>query len=291
MWKALSQIIWNEQSIQNEHNSWKEWQNQQYSLHYEKSEIFSYYRSQRPMFRPPRDSCINNESAYWYSYCFGDFTCLIVEPINSIDIMTYIKVILDVYDVCKGFRRSITGDPNCINVLRKVISTGNLQPLSEHNFTQYNYDYTQLHAHTVAQYSLSTLLMRLVSHYLTFVNSHLKITVFPITISHCQQCLNTRIFGEPQSKLPKASKPIPTPSRIKNTIQEEIKPTSWPYNKTGSDACFRCKVCQRATEKIHGDFHVCLDCHIYRICSKCGLPAVVIDGNDKLPKCQEHSLS
>lgn len=292
MLKTVSQLIWPEQSSELDFNSWKEWQKRQYSLHYERCDLFFHYKSSRPLFKQPRESCIDKESYYWYSYCFGDFTCLIVEPSNAIYIYDYIKLLVDIYDVCKGMRRSITGDPIGITLLKKTISTGNLQPLHKHNFAQYNYDYSEIHAHTIAQYSLSTLLMRLLSHYLTFVSSYYGINGFAVDLSSCQRCLENRTFGEPKTKTIKTigSKPVAIPNRIsKSAPSEEIKPISWPYNKN-DQGFFRCKNCQRVTEIVHGDFHVCLDCHSLRICSKCGNPAVVIDSDDKLPKCQIHTV-
>jgi hypothetical protein len=223
---------------------------------------------------------------------------------NNGNIFEYFKLLLDIYDVCKGYSRRLTGDPPGIFILRNSIKTKTTHELQNHGFAQYAYTYNNIHAHTVAQYSLSTLIMRLVENYMSYVNVCGYYT--PISITLCKNSFNSNVFGkifDPTGiVLASLDAPIVQPilksapniisDNISNNIStdcrrrksEDFKGMSLPRD---SAMCVRCQACSRITERSWGIHKACLDCHIKRICSKCGNAATVI-GFDNFPKCQDH---
>lgn len=283
MLKTLTDwVTWTNITNQEEWNTWEEWQRCQQPSHYEKSEIFQYYLSVRPNFQPPADSCISSYNSKYFIYCFGDFASLLVNPHGGANILDYITLLLDVYDVCKGISRRIKGDPSYISLLREIVLKRKLDMLQKYSFEQHSYPYNIIHGHTVAQYSLSTLIMRFIGHYLsqTTTRGH-----YPtILSSSCQDAYINFNFGAPVIlSTPKGSAAISIIQPQKNK-QEKFRGCSWPqdYSK-----CHRCKICTRMTENIWGDFNTCIDCHLKRICSVCSSQAVIIS-NDGLPKCSFH---
>ena len=249
-----------------EWDTWEVWQRSQPPSHYEKSDIFQYYLSFRPQFRASKNYDV------YYTYCFGDFATFIFNPSLGDNVPDFCTLLLDFYDTCKGVSRRITGDPSGISTLREVVKKGSVIPLHAHDFNQYIYDYTLIHAHTVAQYSLSTLLMRLVANFMHNVSSYGD---YPeIAIVECQKAYDNYCFGGR--------------SRVSLTTAHininEPKSSSFPFD---TSICSRCHVCNRVSENLWGTFNACLDCHTKRICSECSLTAVVIS-SDNLPKCSLH---
>lgn len=293
--KTLAEWIhWTSRPVQEEWASWEEWQRKQSPSHYEQSAIFHEYLKQRAYFQPPQNSCLKGCNPEYYVYCFGDFAVLIISPHSggsTNDIMDYISLLLDVYDVCKGaLIRGIKGDPAGITMLRNVVISRSLNVLQSYNFGPSCYPYERIHAHTVAQYSLSTLIMRLVAHYLN--HNGLKGQYPSITVGMCKSAFERRAFGNPIATSVVMSAPstpitIPTLSKPK---QDEIHGYSWPRNQTKRNppSYLRCKICTRMAEGLWGDFEACIDCHLKRICSICKAPPTVIAA-DGLPKCNNHT--
>lgn len=283
MLKTLTDwITWTNTTIQEEWNTWEEWQRHQQPSHYEKSEIFQYYLTMRTNFQPPTDSCITAYNSKYYIYCFGDFAALLVNPHGGGNILDYITLLIDMYDVCKGVSRRLKGDPTCITVLREIITRRTLDPLQKLHLDQYAYPYNTIHAHTVAEYSLSTLIMRLISHYISKTSTR---GYYPnILSSLCQTAYTSCNFGAPVIiSTPKGSAAISI-IQPQKTKSDDIRGCSWPQDKS---KYFRCKICTRMTENLWGNFNACVDCHLKRICSVCGSQAVIIS-NDGLPKCAFH---
>lgn len=258
--------------------TWEYWQKSQQKTHFEYSDIFAYYLSKRPQFKTPRFSYALSQQSKYYIYCFGDFTALLLSTQCSSNVIDYFTLLLDFYDVCKGTTRRLSGDPSGILCLRHVVAGHTLVPLQDHDLKQYLYDYTKIHAHTVAQYSLSTLLMRFASHYMNCLS--IKGTYAAIELQYCQKTYDSGIFGEVEKKN------ITKPLAINKPNIEEMKASSWPRNDSSS---LRCKVCQRVCENLWGKFNTCLDCHLKRVCSVCSIQAVIIS-LDGLPKCEQHDL-
>lgn len=285
-WTNISNISNNFPS--NEWNTWLAWQRNQPPSHFKKCIIFEYYLSQRLNWYPPSNSVLNTCFSQYYQYCFGDYSILIVQPTNGSNVIDYFTLLLDFYDICKGTSRRFTGDPPAIKILRDSITFKTLDRLINWDFEPYCYDYGTIHAHTVVQFSLSTLIMRLVAHYLSQI---LDKKIYPnINITICSKAYNNKTFGDymipksnpitiNQTSTPQTSTPqISTPISISTPSS-----SSWP----STHSTLRCDKCHRITENIWGKWRACIDCHLKRICSECGKPAVII-GVDNFPKCCEH---
>ena len=279
--------LWSKTNIKDEWDTWEIWQSSQPFTHYSKSDVYQYYLLSHPQFQPPQFSATTGPKSIYYIYCFGEFAALLINPscnpnhlyttINNI--YDYCNLLLDFYDTCKGTTRRITGDPPSISVLREVLRIKSTVPLHAHDFHQYNYDYTILHGHTVAQYSLSTLIMRFIGNYMHQISPHGN---YPfISSAKCEKAYRNSSFGNTSKEVIVKTQPINIP---KKSIIEEGRSYSWPRD---SITCSRCQICNRVSENLWGDFNSCLDCHMKRICSKCSIPAVVI-GSDNLPKCSLH---
>lgn len=220
MFKTITGWITWTNSVEDEWNTWIEWQRQQHPTHYEKSDIFQYYLSMRQTFRPPQNSCMNGYNSKYYIYCFGDFSSLLVNPIGNGNIIHYIHLLLDVYDICKGYLRRFKGEPACITMLRNVTLNQSLIPLKTYDFSTNAYPYISIHAHTVAQYSLSTLIMRFVAHYMSQI-SH---KYYPnILVSSCQEAYTNYKFG----KIGNIQSPLFLKEPVALTIS---KPNVYPIN-------------------------------------------------------------
>lgn len=128
--------------------------------------------------------------------------------------------------------------------------------------------------------------MRLVAHYLSQIFEKTGGTggtggpTFPnITLGICTKAYTNKIFGD-YTVITKSN-----PITINQPPPSTPVSSSWP----SSYGILRCEKCHRITENIWGPWRVCIDCHLKRICSECGQPAVII-GVDNYPKCCEHQL-
>lgn len=282
----------NSTNFSSDHEVWAEWQKKQPMIHFEKSVIFEYYKSLRPKFEPFKDAACNDVLADYYRYCFGDFTQIISIPYSKqSNLIRYVELLLDVYDTCKGVSRKFAGDPDGIVLLRKVYKTKDFDHLYNHDFHQYRYDYTKLHAHTVAQYSLSTLIMRIADNLMHY---HFTTAKFKnISVSLCKDIFDSKIFGENSKH--KQSVPIEI-KKPDAPIIDDNKSSSLPINM--NKLC-KCKSCGRICDKLHGCFSSCLDCYLSKICSICGMGCDEdfvngfsnINPYDTLPKCMFHMNS
>ena len=265
---------------QNEWNSWEKWQNNQPTSHFDSSPIFQYYLSLNPDSLLLKKILAYNTN-YYYVHCFGDFSKLLISTYGG-ETFEYLALLLDIYDKCKGSGRRITGDPSIITLLREVIKNQSLASLYNQNFEQYEYDYTKIHAHTVAVYSLSTLILRLACNY---INKICQNGTFPvISLQKCKE-----IYTENKISTFNISDPICIPLKCD---LESKKSASWPSNYLVSNINIKniqhvCSICSRLTEKNWGLFNACLDCHMKHICSLCAVSSTII-GTDGLPKCNIH---
>lgn len=282
---------------------WEKWQTQQPPSHYEKSDIYEYFIRQEPKFiAPPNNAGIGNYKEYYW-YCFGQFTPFIVTPYNGGgNILEYINVLLKLYDTCKGFTRKLIGDPTSVTLLRKTVDTRNLHYLKNHDFTQYDYDYSRLHAHTVVQYSLSTLIMRFVSNYLGYLEYRKfqpVIDVEKCRVSYNGHFLGHNRFSKLTFKAQQEIKDIPLPEKdeslpvnISNGRQLSNVDHyncgghnfSWPTDRT---TMIKCNICSRVCENLWGKYKACLDCYMNRVCYKCGGNSI-ITAPDGFPRCYVH---
>jgi len=234
----------------------KKWQNTQQSLHFEKSSILQYYILTHPDFST---ACSDAP----LKYCFGDFASLITNY-QHLPLIKKLELLVDIYDTCKGYRRRCVGDPYHISNIRSAVENRSLLNIKIYSDCLYNYDI--IHAHTLACYSLSTLLIRLAYHIL----SH-SITKFPmINRLKCQKSYNSMIFITNETMPHISTLKLVTPTEIKNL-----------------PAFVGCKICGEEPNKIYGEISVCQKCYKNLICSVCSRPTDTI-GNDNLPKCYYH---
>ncbi|HSW76425.1 MAG TPA: hypothetical protein VLG50_05245 [Candidatus Saccharimonadales bacterium] len=259
---------------------WQEWQNKQDSQHYLTS-ISSLYINQKA-----------NRKNIYHCYCFGDFENLIYTPeqCNEID---YISMLIHVYDNSKGYLRSVKGDIVGIKMLRTILVDQNMDPLYHFDFAPYMYPYDQIHAHTVAYFSLSTIILFLVSNYM-----HIKsynADQFPsININLCKNAFTTKVFGDISYTVSRNNIPI-VQKQSANIDIESVKNKdavrvchSWP-GANHAAPINRCTNCKAVCENYWGTHKHCLNCHLYKVCFICGSDAVFsVSNRDNFLRCRLH---
>lgn len=252
--------------------TWEEWQKSQLKIHFVESNL-SLYVTKKPGYKNP-----------YIRYCFGDFENIYYMPENYNEI-AYFTLLLSTYDNCKGYLRSIKGDHIGINLLRNVVKNKNSDELYNHDFKIYDYGYTTIHAHTVSYFSLSTLIMFFVSnymHYKSYNSDH-----FPyVDIEFCKKAYNNKVFGDityinsnkdlPKSNTISINKPKDTP-RVTNSWHGQLIQSN--VNK--------CSNCNRVCDSLWSTHKLCLNCHLYEVCSVCAGEKWTV-GTDQYPKCRIH---
>ena len=160
---------------------------------------------------------------------------------------TAIHDLIHLYDSCKGYARYFTGDPTYIKLIKEYDLSANDKILGKIDFNEFFYDFHKIHAHIVALFSLSSLVMRLVAFHLAKKGKMLQYGIKPlIEISN-------------ESKV-----------RLRQCIE----------------IFQRCSNCKRISEKIWGTHDLCYDCHLTKICNKCGnRKEIVYPSNIRLPTC------
>ncbi len=269
---------------------WRKWQATRALAHYTSSDTFKYYVTQKPN----TISSISNVDGYsaisinaitiyqaYYDYCFGDFSVLLISPQGGESgVIKYATMLLELYDVCKGYSRKLFGDSLFISALREFTVTKDCNTLAKFPYVDYNYDYSEIHAHTVAVFSLTSLIALLMKNYIGHYDPQYKLE----TISHslCAKAYNESVFGfiKPSLKMQQASAVINIPKLNQEFKLEKCK--TWPQISS-----IKCKRCFRLTEGSWGKFNVCIDCYVKRVCASCGAEAHEI-GNNKLPICSFH---
>ena len=254
-------------------SDWLSWQKSQPVSHFQISEIFQHYLHKQTSFFTLHKSAETSYNSEYFRYCFGDFTPLIaISPISSEQ--EYYTMLLELYDICKGYFRTFTGDSKFITVLRTSLSSKDLTPLYTFDYNSFIYDYTNIHAHTVAYHSLSRLIALLISNQLSFTcNSYPY-----IDFSKCKAAYDNDNLSR-KKKVATANINIPS-----KNIPVDLVPQSWPPYKE----IYICKHCKKRTDKYYGNFNNCIDCYLKRVCSCCGYAATGT-GADRLPKCEFHT--
>lgn len=254
---------------------WEIWQSQQPNSHFRTSDIYGLYISKRTDFIP-----ISNEIDQQIIYCFGEFSSFISNGYSDMTVIQYLIVLMDLYDICKGSTRKILGDSDKISVLRNIVINRDISHLKSLNFNTYFYDYSKIHAHTVAQYSLSTLIYTFASNFLYYKGYN---NCKKIDSTKCSSAYTKKLFGA--ANIAEKTVSISVPSKI--TTNEKIKSQSLPDNCDKIlDNLFRCPTCTRMCENLWGNFSLCADCHTRRRCSICKDVASIIT-EDSLPKCNK----
>lgn len=288
MFQSIKQLVF---GTSDDVSTWLEWQKAQPHFHLIKSEIYEYYLTKRPAFAKEKTVIPSSEMVY-LNHCFGNFTGLIRRSLEGTSLLNYLILLLDFYDICKGYSRRFTGDPAGIVLLRQVLLRRNVNILNSHDFKQYNYDYTLIHGHTITQFSLSNFLLFLVSNYMYGITLNSN---FPhIDIEKCKKAYNYYVNHDKRlSNNTDNLSLLIEPARLRsesiaishNGINTGNNVNNVKASSFVESAKFhRCPFCLRITENEWGNFKACIDCYLYRICVACSSPSNGM-GSDNLPRC------
>jgi len=253
-------------------STWLTWQGKQDGSHFQTCPIFTTYETVHPV---DIDYQRDHPTYQVLMYCFGAFTRLIpLDKISSQDILRLTNLLLQFYDYNKGYyRRFALGDPDNIRAMRAFSRGLGEKALQQIDFMQVLYPYDQLHAHTVVQYSLSTLIVRIFSHLLA-LSSLPAFPAYQIDINLCRLAVDRAVFGKVY-RFNDSTQPRPSPAD--EDLQPEIsreplvksRPIDIPLRGLPPAGSFgsapgqtaKCLHCYRYTEsyELNG---ICLDCVI-----------------------------
>lgn len=183
MFSFFNKFIFN-QNNENKWLEWIEWQKNQNYFHYQNfNYIENYYNENKIL----KNFCLNinreNETNIYFSYCFGDFFPLVLLSNEKIDRYEFIKIILEIYDYCKGYTRTMIGDSNIMIKLRNCLNERDTRPIQEIDYEPFLYPYGTIHAHTVAYFSISTLLIRILINFMSYKDIYI-IKKYPCQIAY-----------------------------------------------------------------------------------------------------------
>ncbi len=219
-------------------NSWLEWQTKQAPIHFQRSDVFKKYASyNNSIMLRGRDKDIEYNTDNMY--VMGDFRYFIEFESRYDDDQFWdnVKLLLDLYDCCKGWRRLICGSSTFIIQLRYAHQHKSFAQLYNTDYQECNYDIRKIHVHTVAHFSLSTLIMRFVSTMiyqrmgeqeglLTPVFNHHMFEL--MRISDCYRCLDHDSIETNILNSNKITKSFPIVSNNTNKRQIINEPRSAP---------------------------------------------------------------
>jgi len=259
-----------------EWDSWKAWQSQQQDDHYITFDAFTRFFQKQPHTFFPPNPIVNDRDRKYYWYCFGVFTPLVVhQAITMEEIMSLCCSLIAIYDNCKGYIRTLVGDSDGMAKLRHCAVNSNLSALKSIDFEPYCYDIRVVHAHTVCQFSLSSLLLRILAHALRLCGGNTP----GINVDDCIYAYENKVFAK----------------NLSGSLTASIwDSTSKPFlhqgrcSKWHSDKQRKCTHCQRLTESLWGAYFLCLDCFKTKCCSICGDSSRVFPSADGFVKCGEH---
>lgn len=263
-------LVSNETPFQN----WLTWQNKQSHSHFVSSPWASFINKKTGQRNP------------YTRYCFGDFDNLIYQPEQVSDI-NYITLLLDVYDKCKGYKRTLVGDYEGITLMRNALLEKKLDHLYTFDFTPYDYPYSQIHAHTVAYHSLTTLILFFLANYL-HLKSYNHDRYPSININLCKNAYNSKVFGDIAYVISNSAL-VPKTQNI--TIQkpkDSARPcNSWPGPVNNN--LLKCSHCKCVCENYWGNHKHCLNCHLFRTCLVCGSDTIFsVSSKDGYGRCILH---
>lgn len=265
---------------------WESWQRSQGPEHYQKSKIWDYFIAFYPKTKPPEVAMGPLDPQYeCFHYCFGEFTPLIVRGQLKPSPIPYFRILLDVYSCNKGYVRTIKGEPEFIVLLRRAVMNNDLSELANFQYSSVSYKYDKIHAHTVAEYSLSRLLALLTENALVYQGYN---TLRPISVKVCHEAWSIGLYSKkssPSLLIKQAGRQIKKQSSAMTWDQNnsDFLPSSWPEYCGTLQKCSKCgSVCTKT--HVFGE---CKECHITSVCSICGGIGADI-GRDGLPKCATH---
>jgi hypothetical protein len=174
---------------------WDSWQKAQGPEHYEKSKVWSGFTSFYGKTSLPHSGISPDDPEYEsFHYCFGEFTPLIIKGHLKPSPFPYFRLLLDIYSCNKGYLRSLKGEPEFILALRRSVLEADLTALANFPYSSVSYDYGKIHAHTVAQYSLSSLLALLTRNALAYQGGYN--TLDPISYKLCDEVRSIGLYSK-----------------------------------------------------------------------------------------------
>lgn len=251
------------------------WQKKQDREHFTVCKIYNNYLLIGDKYNLPENNVTKSVHSKYYYYCFGNFSSFISNDLTFEEVRGTIRSLLNLYDTGKGYSRIILGDPEHITLLKSIVNIYTMQGLREYNFSKFMYDYGKIHAHTMAQYSLSTLIMLITSH---LVNMLLKKETGKydakniISSQICKNSYDNKVYQEFEYFF-----------KENNSLTSLTSSTSWPKS------VFNCSNCGQICDKLWGDHNCCLNCHINVVCLKCGTNVGIRKNNiSSYPYCEDH---
>lgn len=268
--------FWNSKPVE-DLETWIDWQNNQTDEHYyDYAPVSLYLQSQKKNFFP-KNSVVLSSNRHHYWYCFGVFTPFILhQNVSSTELMELCINLLEIYDHCKGYFRTLMGDNYGISVLRTAVATGNLKLLKNFDYEWCFFDPKIVHAHTVAHYSLSCLFLRIIGHALFICGA----TCPAIEGSNCEQSFSKRVYAK--------------------EIKAQLQATLWDFDQIRpfiensqcslwySNRKYVCTLCARECENLWGNYYLCLDCFRNKACNLCGKGNDLIRSKDGMMYCHAH---
>ena len=275
----------------NDQSTWKTWQDLQDPQHFDKSSVFRYFVTQRPdaLTFLKHSTEYSQMSSFsldlhrpYIEYCFGEFEIFVINPCQE-DLHKYVLLMIDLYDTCKGYSRHILGDASFITVLREYANSSDINILLNYSWMNSIYDYNDLHAHTVAYYSLSSLIALLMRNYVGRLYPRKNIPY--ITVERCKRAYTESVFG-----IKKITKPPQTPAVDIPTNSPLLSPPlnlqqgkTWPRMNNA-----RCPECLRLTEGSWGKFNLCIDCYVNKKCVHCNADSDGLRNVQGMSVCKFH---
>ena len=271
--------LWAPSDPSAEWDAWAAWQALRDDSHYSEFPAYHDFFLSQPDSFFPRNCASSEPNAKHYWYAFGVFTPLLVaKPLRPDQAMSFATSLLTVYDSNKGYSRMLTGDPPAIAHLRSCVADSNLAALRTYDYSPYAYDPSRVHAHTVAQFSLSSLLMRLLSHSLHCSGAAVpSVPAAPLRDAYDRKefCKVLKNFSTASFWDPHAARPFIYAGNC----------SRWTVS-----AQFSCSRCARLSEALWGYYQLCLDCYKTKACYVCGDSLITSLNEDGFPRCSDHPL-
>lgn len=291
MFNTLLKYMSGDETPEQRYQTYMEWQSKQPAIHFHSSEIYDNFLINNPEFQSDTYHTKNSDSINT-SYCFGLFNNFVMTGNNRNNIFKLFGDLLSLYDLNKGTMRSLRGDPDAIIILRKSYVENTVEYFMEFDFEPYLYPYHQIHAHTMSQYSLHTLIMRLISHALNFIEPSKNFN--PVESWLCNKAWAQGVYGNPTLQSPYPRLSVYGIDHLTRSISN-ILPTMTSKGNlslpTGTQPSreLKCSKCFHNATELWSDYDLCYHCFINNFCICCGDQASS-KASDGYPRCYIHRM-
>lgn len=226
MFNILSKLVYTT-NIESTWLKWIEWQKNQSNNHFhDYNHNLNFFYNENYYLKSICSNIKENDKIIYYSYCFGDFLPLLILSERGLNKFEYIRILVELYDFCKGIGRILSGDSEIIIEMRESLETECTINLDKLKVENYLYPYGTIHAHTVAYFSISTLLYRIYLHHSDY-NDKNKFKITP-----CKNAYDEAIFG--------SYKKIKTLVEIKKTNPKCLNCFS-EIEDVNHNECYKCR--------------------------------------------------